>query len=126
MIDLKTRLSLAADAWCVAHADEEGSPAPASRLARAAGYDDGDFFERLPNTRRGPSTNTLERFARFLADPVNWPEGKVADEAKGLAHVVGVPCSSNAPLHETGVTAPAASLSAGQSVDASSEQEQAA
>lgn len=113
MIDLKTRLSLAADAWCVAHADEEGSPAPASRLARAAGYDDGDFFERLPNTRRGPSTNTLERFARFLADPVNWPEGKVADEAKGLAHVVGV-------------TAPAASLSAGQPVDESSEREQAA
>lgn len=113
MIDLKTRLAKAADAWCAAHADEEGVAAPASRLARAAGYDDGEFFQNLPRSRRGPSTNTLEKFARFLIDPTHWPEGEVADEAKALAHVVGV-------------SAPAPALSAGQTDKASSAQEKAA
>lgn len=107
MTDLKTRLSLAATAWCVAHADQEGAPAPASRLARAAGYDDGEFFEKLPTARRGPSTNTLEKFARFLADPANWPEGEVGDEAKTFAHAVGVsPADGAASAGKAGAISP--------------------
>lgn len=113
MTDLKTRLSLAAESWCAAHADENGVPAPASRLARAAGYDDGQFFKNLPSSKRGPSTDTLEKFARFLVNPANWPEGKVADEAKALGHV---------PV----VSVPAPTASAGLSSQTSSQAERAA
>ena len=107
MPDLRSKLQAAASAWCEAH------NAPHSRLGKAVAAD-AAFFDRVEGRDVLPCTvATLTKFARFLADPVNWPEGKVADEAKGLAHVVGV-------------TAPAPSLSAGQSVDASSEREQAA
>ena len=108
MIDLKTRLSHCADAWCLAHADGDGVRAPLSRLSKRV-MDDGKFFENLGAMRRGPSTDTLEKFARFLVDPANWPGGAVAEEAKVLAHVVGV-------------TAPDACPSAGLSDEISAEE----
>src|SRR4051812_20627662 len=49
---------------------------------------DGAFFDRLGE--RGPSTSTLEKFARFLADPANWPDGAVPEGAVSFAHVTGV------------------------------------
>lgn len=94
MIDLKTRLASAAHAWGHSCTAAEGEPVPLSRLSKRV-MDDGKFFENLASMRRGPSTDTLEKFARFLADPANWPDGAVAEEAKALAHVVGV-CPGNA------------------------------
>lgn len=38
----------------------------------------------------------LEQFARFLADPANWPDGMVAEEARTLAHVCGVSAADSA------------------------------
>ncbi|MBX7496788.1 hypothetical protein K3172_13055 [Qipengyuania sp. 6B39] len=96
MIDLKTRLAEAAQIWCTAHAAAEGKEVPLSRLSKAIGYD-GKFFDTLPTMRRGPSTDTLEKFARFLADPANWPDGTVAEEAKALAHVCGVSAADVLP-----------------------------
>ncbi|WP_370179937.1 hypothetical protein [Alteriqipengyuania sp.] len=105
MIDLKTRLSLCAEAWATAHTDDGGERAPLSRLSKRV-MDDGKFFDNLGAMRRGPSTDTLEKFARYLIDPANWPEGRVASEAVELAHVVGV-------------TLPASDVSAGLSGDLS-------
>lgn len=89
MIDLKTRLASAANAWCRACSIEAGDCVPLSRLSKPI-MGDGKFFDGLQDMRRGPSTDTLEKFARFLADPANWPDGVVAEEAKAFAHVVGV------------------------------------
>lgn len=84
-----------------------------SRLGKAVAAD-AAFFDRVEGRDVLPCTvATLEKFARFLADAGNWPEGEVADEAKALAHVVGV-------------TAPSPVLSAGQTDKASSAQEKAA
>lgn len=107
MPDLRSQLLDAADAWCDAH------EAPRSRLGKAVASD-GAFFDRVDERDVLPCTvATLEKFARFLADPANWPEGEVADEAKALAHVVGV-------------SAAAGELSAGQGAKSSSGQEKAA
>lgn len=62
---------------------------PLSRLSKRV-VDDGKFFDNLPTMRRGPSTDTLEKFAAFLADAANWPEGLVPDEVREFAHVTGV------------------------------------
>lgn len=84
ILTLDDRLRLACAAWCAAH---EARPGRLGRLA----INDGGFFTRLENNPAASTTTaTLEKFARFLADPANWPEGEVADEAKALAHVVGV------------------------------------
>ena len=82
-LTLTDRLFAAARAWVEAH------DATLARLGRAV-VNDTSFFARLEKPQASPTTATLEKFARYLADPVNWPEGKVADEAKALAHVVGV------------------------------------
>ncbi|KLE32438.1 hypothetical protein [Aurantiacibacter luteus] len=37
-----------------------------------------------------PGVGRVERFARFLHDPANWPEGLVPEVACELAHRVGV------------------------------------
>lgn len=107
MPDLRSKLQAAASAWCAAH------DAPHSRLGKAVAAD-AAFFDRVEGRDVLPCTvATLEKFARFLVDPSNWPKGEVADEAKALAHVVGV-------------SAPAAALSAGQTDKASSAREKAA
>lgn len=61
---------------------------------------DGKTLDRIADPAKSVTDSTLERFARFLADPVNWPEGAVPEEALAFAHV-------------TGVTAPVAGVSAG-------------
>lgn len=53
--------------------------------------DDGKTLDRLADDpARAVYDTTIAKFARFLADATNWPEGEVAEEAKALAHVVGV------------------------------------
>ena len=94
-LSLDDRLRLACAAWCAAN---EAKPGRLGRLA----INDGGFFTRLENNPGASTTTaTLTRFAEFLTDPANWPDDVVADEARALAHVVGV-------------TAPAAAMSAGK------------
>ena len=50
---------------------------------------DGAFFARLESTA-STTTKTLERFARFLIDPGNWPQGDVPAEVCRFAHAVGI------------------------------------
>lgn len=50
----------------------------------------GSFFERLDSPGAGTTTATLEKFARYLSDPVNWPEGEVPEEVCRFAHAVGI------------------------------------
>lgn len=83
-LSLDDRLRIACAAWCAANDAKPG------RLGRLV-INDGGFFTRLENNPGASTTTaTLTRFAEFLADPANWPEGAVAEEAKALAHVVGV------------------------------------
>lgn len=95
-------LMTCANLWCAAHQPE---PAPLARLGRLA-VGDGGFFTRLPTQSKGATTDTLERFARFLLDPANWPVGRggVPQEAREFAHRLGVSLSVAALA--TGQTAP--------------------
>lgn len=65
---------------------QDASPARLGRLV----VNDGGFFTRLESQTKGTTTDTLERFARFLADGDNWPDGAVPEEARQFAHVTGV------------------------------------
>lgn len=83
--------------WCASHA-EDGDPAPLSRLSKRA-VGDGGFFTRMAD-QKGVSTYTLERFARYLRDPANWPGGDVPADVCELAHRVGV--TGESPALSTG------------------------
>lgn len=67
----------------------ERSGATHARLGRSV-VNDGGFFSRLETQPRGTTTDTLERFARFLALPDNWPEGEVPEEVLSFAGRVGI------------------------------------
>lgn len=59
-----------------------------SRLATKVA-NDGKLFDRLSSG--GTCTvATLERFTMHLADPVNWPDRCVPDEARNLLATMGV------------------------------------
>ncbi|MBX7459530.1 hypothetical protein [Qipengyuania huizhouensis] len=106
-IPLRDRLLAAAGAWTASTGRSSGA-------LSARVMDDGKTLDRLAeDPGRAVYDTTISKFAKFLVDPENWPEGEVADEAKALAHVVGV-------------SAPAPALSAGQTDNASSAQEKAA
>lgn len=77
------RLKRCTELWAKA---QNASPARLGRLV----VNDGGFFTRLESQTKGTTTDTLERFARFLADVDNWPDGAVPDEALQFAHVTGV------------------------------------
>ena len=75
------RLRIAADAWSSATDRTVGA-------LSAIVTNHGSFFDRLGSTRAGVSTTTLEKFARFFADPANWPDGAVSPAASEFVHVV--------------------------------------
>lgn len=50
----------------------------------------GGTLDRLRDPANAVTDSTLEKFARYLADPASWPDGAVPDEAKAFAHVTGV------------------------------------
>ncbi|MBB3034028.1 hypothetical protein [Alteriqipengyuania lutimaris] len=89
-LSLVDRLRTAADAWA------QESDATLAKLGRVVVNHSG-FFNDLDRMPRGPSTDTLEKFARYLIDPANWPEGAVSQEAVELAHVVGVTAETSTP-----------------------------
>lgn len=66
----------------------------------------GSFFERLESPGASTTTVTLEKFARYLGDAANWPDGLVPDEVRAFVHV-------------TGITPEAAAASPGKSADLS-------
>jgi hypothetical protein len=85
------RLRDCAQAW----ADANG--ATPARLGRLA-INDSSYFNRVESPQ-GTTTATLEKFARFLSDAANWPEGRVPCEVCDFAHVVGISsaaCGSSA------------------------------
>lgn len=91
--DLRSRLSDCAQGWADAH------DAPLSRLGKRV-TGNANFFERLA-AGEGFTIATLEKFAAFLTDGSNWPEG------------AEVPAEVIAFGHAVGVSAPAPALSAG-------------
>ncbi|PKB19634.1 hypothetical protein B0I00_1873 [Novosphingobium kunmingense] len=82
-IPLIDRLMTCAKAWA------EANDRSLSRLATIV-VNDGKFFVRCEEGTANPTAATLERFARFLGEPANWPEGAVPDAVASFVHVVGV------------------------------------
>ncbi|MGX7896867.1 hypothetical protein [Tsuneonella sp. HG222] len=80
---LTERLKSCADLWAAAH------ESTTARLGRVV-VNDTSFFSGLDARVKGPSIDTLEKFARYLAEPANWPDGQVPDDAVQFAHVCGV------------------------------------
>lgn len=96
MSDLKSRLIRSAESWAAAH------DCGLSRIGkRVAG--DANFFARLESTDATCNVTTLERFARFLGDPANWPEAAVPDAVREFVHVVGI--TPDSPDQATGQSA---------------------
>ncbi|MDP3550631.1 MAG: hypothetical protein Q8R81_09560 [Novosphingobium sp.] len=79
---LVERLKTAAQLWVDQH------QASLARLGRSV-MNDGGFFSRI-ETNPVTTTATLERFARFLGDAGNWPDGAVPDDVRAFVHVTGV------------------------------------
>lgn len=82
-VSLTDRLTAAAKLWA------EANDRSLARLATLVA-NDGKFFARCEAGTANPTASTLERFARFLGDGANWPEGTVPEEVKAFVHVVGV------------------------------------
>lgn len=76
------RLRCCADIWVASNA------ASLARLGRAV-LNDSSYFNRTESPQ-GTTTATLEKFARFLGDGGNWPDGAVPREVCEFVHVVGV------------------------------------
>lgn len=87
---LVDRLRDCAGRWVSAHG------ASLARLGRTV-INDGGFFARIDAPGASVTTATLERFARFLGDPGNWPDGAVPDEVAAFVHVTGVSPPAAAP-----------------------------
>lgn len=62
----------------------------------------GGALERLRDPAKSVTDGTLERFARWMGDPANWPEGAVPREALEFAHVTGVALPSARSARENG------------------------
>lgn len=77
------RLQRCAQLWTEAHRAAPG------RIGRVVANDAG-VLPRISQPGASVTTATLEKFAAYLADPANWPEGIVPQEALDLAHVTGV------------------------------------
>lgn len=57
----------------------------------------GSFFDRFIEPGASTTTATLERFARYLGDAANWPDGVVPETVCDFVHVVGVTPAVAAP-----------------------------
>lgn len=79
---LVERLKVCAQLWT------EANSASRARLGSIVVNDPG-FFTRVEATA-STTTKTLERFARFLGDPKQWPDQAVPAEVCIFVHVVGV------------------------------------
>lgn len=80
---LRDRLLIAAEVWSRSTGRTLG--ALSSVVSNHA-----QTIDRLREPANKVTDATLEKFAAYLADPANWPEGIVPQEALDLAHVTGV------------------------------------
>lgn len=93
-LSLPDRLIAAAQLWSAA--TERSLGALASMVVNH-----GSFFDRLQE-RDSTTTATLQKFARFLGDAANWPEGHgVPADVCAFAHVVGVSSAACAAATDT-------------------------
>lgn len=83
---LVERLLAGAQAWA------EANDATLARLGRMV-VNDGGYFTRVDTPEASTTTGTLEKFARFFADPGNWPNGEVPAIAAAFVAVVGIPAA---------------------------------
>lgn len=104
-IPLEERLTDCAARWA------EANSCTTARLGRLVANDT-SFFTRLARPDASTTIAMASRFARFMADASNWPDGAVPQEAFEFAHVTGI---STAP----------ARASAGKAGDMSTGQEAA-
>lgn len=88
-IPLLERLRHAADHW-------SGATGRTLGALSALVTNNGSFFDRLGESRASTTTATLEKFARFLVEPANWPEGEVPADVVKFAHDVGVSAAAAA------------------------------
>lgn len=86
---LVDRLRFCAQLWA------EANDATFARLGTIV-INDGGFFTRVESTA-STTTKTLERFARFLGDAGQWPDGAVPSAVREFVHVVGVTPDSPTP-----------------------------
>ena len=89
-LSIDERLKACAQLWAEANGS---SPARLGRLVA----NDTKFFTRLDAPGASTTIAMAERFARFLADPANWPEGNVPEEVRAFAHVTGVSVADATP-----------------------------
>ena len=89
-LTLPDRLRTSAQLWA------EATGGTFARLGREA-INDGGFFTRLDSPNPSCTTATLEKFARFLGDAANWPDGMVPGDVAAFVHVVGVSPAALAP-----------------------------
>ena len=82
-LPLLDRLRVCAVLW------SEATDAKLARLGREV-VNDGGFFARLESPGASTTTATLEKFARFLLDPANWPDAVVPGEVAAFGHVTGI------------------------------------
>ena len=82
-LPLLDRLRVCAALW------SEATDAKLARLGREV-VNDGGFFARLESPGASTTTATLEKFARFLIDPANWPDAKVPGDVVAFGHVTGI------------------------------------
>lgn len=95
-LTLPDRLRALAQLW------SEATGGTFARLGREA-INDGGFFTRLDSPNPSCTTATLEKFARFLGDASNWPDGLVPDDVAAFVHVVGVsPAAVPVPTGQIG------------------------
>ena len=90
VLSLVERLKLVAALWCLAT-----GRTPGALSTIVANH--GSFFDRLDAPEAGTTTATLEKFARFLVKPDNWPAGLVPQEVCQFAHAVGITPDPPAP-----------------------------
>lgn len=106
-LTLPDRLRTSAQLWV------ERTGSTFARLGREA-INDGGFFTRLDQPSASCTTATLEKFARFLGDAVNWPDGAVPPEVAAFVQVVGV-----VPVHKASITSAPGGQATGQIGDLS-------
>lgn len=89
-LSLVDRLRICAVLWT------EANDASFARLGKAV-VNDGGFFTRLDSPGSTTTAATLEKFARFLIDPANWPDAVVPGEVAAFAHVTGISPEAGEP-----------------------------
>ena len=92
IIPLEDRLNSCAMRWAEAHG------ATSARLGRLVANDT-SFFTRLARPGASTTIAMASRFAGFLIEAENWPDGAVPQEARDFAHVIGVRSDVAASVH---------------------------